>query len=184
MRYYIPMLPSLVLVALPACEEKPRPGPLPLKTVILLDVEGMQGGQNLWLTEDGTGIVQVVGHLGSGGLPEKLPEKRYRIRFGTPVMMEAKRLAGAHRFLELKLKLGVGPPGGGHPRIAVITKAGEPSSSIKREHDKQADFDAFYAYLLGLTRRLDGASLIYEGAFSWDWHPDGFPSFTEIQDSE
>jgi hypothetical protein len=149
---------------------------MPLKSVILLDVEGMQGGQNLWLSEDGAAIVQVVGPLSSG-----LSEKRYRIPFGKPAMIEAERLAGAHRFLNLKLKLGVGPPGGGHPLIAVITKAGDKSSSIKREHDKQADFDPFYAHLLGLTKHLDRAELIYEGSFIWDWHPEGFPSLDEIQ---
>jgi hypothetical protein len=177
MRYCIPLLSSLMLVAFPACEEKPHPGSLPLKAVILLDVEGMQGGQNLWLAEDGTGIVQIVGPWCSGGLPEK----RYRVQFGKQVVIEAERLAGVHRFLELKLKLGVGPPGGGHPRIALLSKDGKRSSSIKREHDKQADFDPFYAHLLGLTERLDGAELIYEGAFTWDWHPEGFPSFKEIQ---
>src|ERR1700722_1255300 len=129
MRCVIPLLSSIMLAAFPAYEEKPRPGPLSVKAVILLDVEGMQGGQNLCQPEDGAGVVQVVGHSGPGGLPEK----RYRVRFGKPAVSEAERLAGAHRFLDLKMKLGAGPPGGGHPCIGLLAKAGERSSSIKRE---------------------------------------------------
>jgi hypothetical protein len=180
MRYHFLLLAGLILTAMPACEEAPRSGPLPLKAVILLDVEGMQGGRNLWLSEDGVGVVQVIGPAGSGGLPEK----RYRVRFGRDAVAEAERLAGAHRFPELKLRLGVGPPGGGHPLVAVLTKAGTRSMSIKRESDPHSDFDPVYEHLLRLGQQLDGAELVYNGAFSWDWHPEGFPSRKEIQDGE
>lgn len=152
--------------------------PVPIKSVILLDVEGMQGGRNLWLSSDGTAIVQVVGHLtGAGGLPEK----RYRVRFDKTAATEAERLVGAHRFLDLNLRLRVGEPGGGHPRITVLTKAGGRSTSIKREHDREPDFDPLYWHLLNLAHQLDGADLIHESVFDWDWHPDGFPSLKEIQ---
>jgi hypothetical protein len=167
-----------LVVPLAGCENA-RTDPVPIEAAILLDVEGMHGGRNLWLASDGTAVVQVVGHVTQavGGLPEKC----YRVRFGKAAVTEVERLVGAHRFLDLNLTLRVGPPGGGHPEIAVLTKAGGRGASIKREDDKHPDFDPLYAHLLLLAQKLDGAELIHEGAFDWDWHPDGFPSPKEIR---
>jgi hypothetical protein len=170
-------------LAISACQEhthteRSTADPVPIRMVVLLDVEGMQGGQNLWLSEDGTGVAQVVGH----GTGRGLPEKRYRVRFAKAAVTEAERLVGTRRFLALNLELGVGVPGGGHPCIAVVTKDGRQSTSIKREHDKHPDFDPLYGHLLGLSQVRDGAELIHEGIFDWDWHPEGFPSLKEIRD--
>ncbi|MBA4190479.1 MAG: hypothetical protein C0467_21035 [Planctomycetaceae bacterium] len=166
-----------LLATLPGCDEKTRE-PVPLRAAILLDVDGMHGGRNVWLAEDGTAVIQVIGHSG----PHGLPETRYRVACGKASVTEAERLAGAHRFLDLRLKLTrSGLPGSSAPLVALLTKDGGQSTSIKWERDNEPDFDPLYAQLYHLSVTPPDVALIQEYIFDWDWHPDGFPPPNEIR---
>lgn len=165
----IPGLLALLLLA--GCAPKRVPGlPVPLRTFVLRDVQGLYGGHALWAAEDRTATVQVVGRPPAG--QSGLWEKRYKIQLTAEQWAEAERLVGVHNFLSLKIPKRRAVPDEAHPIIAVITTGGETAKVLKWAKDRNPDFDPLYRYLLHLCRG-DG-ELIHEGAFDWKWRPDGF----------
>jgi hypothetical protein len=146
---------------------------------VLLDVQGLWGGRNLWIDEDGNATAQLV-TPGQGGGPG-LHEKRYRRQIPAEDLAEAERLVGAHRFLDLRLSPRPGVPDESHPEIAVIAKDGRHAAVMKWQGEKQPRFDPLYGHLLAVFRDTVGGELVHEGPFDWEWHPEGFPAPSEIR---
>jgi hypothetical protein len=171
MRVALTVAGLFVLTLFAGCEGDRQPGPpVSLKSIVLHDVQGLFGGHALWATNDRTAIVQVVGHPLAG--QSDLWEKRYKARLTAEQWTEVERLVGAHHFLTIKLPDRQGIPDEAHPIIAVVPKSGTTAKTRKWANDKHADFDAVYSYLLVLCR-AEG-ELVYEGAFDWEWRPEGF----------
>jgi hypothetical protein len=163
------ILGLLALPLLASCAREPGP-PVPLKSFILHDVQGLFGGQALWASEDGTAFVQLVGRP-----PAKqrgLWEKRYKIKLTAEQWAEVERLVGAQRFLTLHVPERTGEPDEARPSIVVVTKSGKTAKAQKWANDKHAGFDLVYNYLLSLCK-LDG-ELLREATFEWKWRPEGF----------
>jgi hypothetical protein len=162
------------LISLPlltGCSEERQPGPpIPLKSFILHDVQGYHGGNALWAAEDRTAFVQVVEPPLAG--QTGLWEKRYKTKLTQEHWAEVEKLIGAHHFLTLKIPERPGIPDEAHPIIALITKGGDTVKVRKLANDKHAEFDSVYDYLLGICRTK--GELVREGAFDWDWKPEGF----------
>jgi hypothetical protein len=150
-----------------------EPGPpVPLKSFVLHDVQGLFGGEALWVGEDNSAIVQVVG----APPPAKsgLWEKRYKLTVTKEQRAEFERLVGAHDFLRLKIRQRDGIPDEEHPIIVVTTKAGDKARVRKWANDKNPRFDPLYSHLLAIAGTAEGRELIHEGEYDGNWTPDGF----------
>jgi len=132
------ILGLLLSPAVMGCNREPGP-PVPLRSVVLHDVQGLWGGHALWAREDGAAVIQVVGPPPPG--QSGLWEKRYNVKLTAAQWAEAERLVGAHHFLTLKTKERPGVPDEAHPTIAVVTKSGTPAKATKLANDKHSDFD-------------------------------------------
>jgi hypothetical protein len=159
------------LSLLVGCEGGRQPGPpVALKSFVLHDVQGLHGGQAIWAAEDGTAFIQSVEVPPAG--QAGLWEKRYKAKVTPKQWAEVERLVGAHGLLSVKMPERPGIPDEAHPIIVLVTRTGTTVKVRKRGDDKHPDFDPVYAYLLGLCRA--GGELVHEGAFDWDWRPEGF----------
>ena len=167
------LLVALYATTLSACvtRAQSRP-PVPLKSVVLRDVQGLFGGQNLWASADGTAFVQTVGHSQAVA---GLAERRSRLKLTAAQWSEIERLVGAHGLLTLKTPQRSGVPDEAHPNISLVTRSGTKVEVGKWADDKVPDFDAVYQYLLQLTASASATGeLLNEGLYDWKWHPDGF----------
>jgi hypothetical protein len=165
------ILGLLALPLLAGCAREEQPGPpVPPKSFVLHDVQGLWGGYALWASEDRTAFVQVVDP--PPAKHSELWEKRYKVKLTAEQWAEVERLVGAYHFLTLQVSERPGVPDEAHPIIVVVTKAGVTTKAQKWANDKHADFDPVYSYLLGLCR-ADGM-LVREGSFEWEWRPEGF----------
>ncbi len=171
MRRAVTILPFLMASSVLGCNREPGP-PVPLRSFVLHDVQGLWGGHALWVSEDGTAVVQVVGKAPPG--QSGLWEKRYNIKLTGDQRAEVERLAGVHHFLVLKVKERPGVPDEAHPIIAITTKDGVTAKASKWAGDKSPDFDPLYDYLVGICRGADNGQSIHEGAYDWEWRPEGF----------
>ncbi len=171
MRPIVPIVAGLLLPLLGGCDGLRRPGPpVPLKSFVLYDVQGMTGDDALWVGEDRVAIVQVVGD-GPAGQPG-LWEKRYKAAISPEKWAEVERLVGAHHLLSVEPPSRPAGPDETHPLIQVVMKDGRTGRVHKWGGDKHADFDPVYDYLLGLCRTK--GELVREGGFDWNWRPEGF----------
>src|SRR5262245_33693282 len=120
---------GVIAITLAGCgrgevEDTGTPGPpVPLKQIVLHDIQGMHGGDALWVAEDGTTVVQVVTPAPPGKIG--LWENRYQAKVTNEQRAEIERLVGAHDFLRLTIKELKGVPDESHPNIMVVTKDGQ-----------------------------------------------------------
>jgi hypothetical protein len=139
----------LLTPALAGCDRASRE-PVPLRAVVLHDVQGLWGGEALWARDDRTAVVQVV--RPPKGDQAGLWERRYAVTLTDAQWAEVERLVGAHRFLSLHIKERTALPDTPHPLIWVQSKAGVTNKVMKWADDRHPDFDPVYEYLLGLCR--------------------------------
>jgi hypothetical protein len=169
----IPFL-GLLVFALAGCNTDRGPAPpgqpVPLKSFVLHDVQGLYGGNALWVAQDRTAIIQIVGPPPTRG--SGLWEKRYRTEIAPEKWAEVERLVGAHHLLNAKSSERGGVPDEAHPLIVATPQIGAEVKVRKWANDENQDFDPVYRYLLGLCG--EHGELVNEGAFDWDWRPDGF----------
>ncbi len=146
-----------------------RDGPIALKTVVLSDVQGLFGGQSLWIAEDRTAYVETVGHKqGANGLWST----RYKTTLTPADWTKLERLVNEHHFRSIRMRQRPGVPDEAHPTITIVTRSGDTTSVMKWANDKHADFDAIYDYLLELCKRK--ADVLLEGPYDYSWRPPGF----------
>lgn len=118
--------------------------PLPLRSFGFEAVHGLWGGQALWATSDRSGVIQIVA-------PDQW-EKRYRIRLSEAEWAEVERLAGFHRLLTLPSSERCGVPDETRVTLFAVTQSGQSARASRWANDAHPDFDAVYAYLVGLCR--------------------------------
>jgi hypothetical protein len=169
MRTTVAVAGMFAVLLLAGCERQPGP-PVPLKSFTLHNVQGLFGGQAIWAAEDRTAFVQVVGPSPAG--QSGLWERRYKTKLTAEQWAEVERLVGAHHLLTAKVPERPGVPDEALPIIVVVPRAGATVKVRKWANDKAPDFDPVYSYLLGLCR-AEGEP-VREGAFEWEWRPDGF----------
>lgn len=153
------------------CQGERQPGPpVPIKSFVLHDVQGLFGGRAIWVAEDRTAFVQIVSPPTAG--QSVLLEKRYKTRLTAEQWAEVERLVGAHHLLTTKMAERSGVPDEARPTIVIVPQSGTVVKLRKWANDKHPDFDLVYSYLFGLCR-AEG-ELVHEGVFEWDWRPEGF----------
>lgn len=161
----------ITTMGLAGCSENAGP-PVPLRSFVLHDVQGLYGGEAIWASEDRIAFVQIVVHGQPG--QSGLQEKRYKIHLTDDQWKEVERLVGEHRFLKLEIKERPGIPDESHPLITINTSDGSQARVKKRGDHKNPRFDAIYWYLRSLCK-ITGEP-VYEGSFDWKWRPEGFDS--------
>jgi len=162
----------LLLLAEYCVEERPPAPPVQLRSFVLHDVQGLFGGRALWVAEDRTAVVQVVGPSPAG--QSGLWEKRYKTKLTAEQWAEVERLVGAHHFLTLTMPDRRAVPDEARPIIVVVTKTGTTARARKWANDKHADFDPLYRYLSGICQSAVRQQSFHDGAFDGEWLPAGF----------
>jgi hypothetical protein len=164
----------VLIFALTGCSEAPNdpdgpgtPGPpVPLKEIVFSDLDGLYGGEQIWVSADGTAYTRVV---------SMKKEKRYKRQITAERWAEIERLVGAHHVLGLQERpFGTGVPHESMYSIRLVTKDGRKISTAKWARDKRPRFDPLMNTLLGTCRAREAHELIYEGENDYKWTPDGF----------
>jgi hypothetical protein len=149
-----------------------------LESLVLLDVQGLWGGRNLWIRSNGSVIVLIVTNTMR---PESgLQESRWVGQLSARQMNALGRLLEEESFLSMRVPSRDLLPDEGHPTIWARMKSGKGALVSKNSGDAHLGFDAIYEHLLRLARLKAGRQRIGKGAYDWDWHPAGFPSGEEI----
>jgi hypothetical protein len=142
-----------------------------LDQVILLDVQGLWGGTDLWISADGFAVCRFV-------LPEQgesgLEETRYAFVVSEVQCSSLLELINKHSFFTMRTKDRYGVPDEARPNIFVKSGANEHAVG-KWANDKHQDFDPIYQLLLKIAESGKKGTEIGRGAFDWNWKPDGFP---------
>ena len=142
------------------------PSPKAFTKVVLRDVQGLFGGQDLWVFSDGRVIVQVV-----TSPSDTRGMLRYEMQ-ATPLELDSiQALLDQHHFSDLKIETSKAVPDEAHPEITVEYKSGPSHAVMKMANEKNADFDAIYDQLRALVKRASATKPVFEGAYDWTWKP-------------
>ena len=173
-----------IVCALAACSQSATSGaseetasPQTLDQVVLLDVQGLWGGQDLWVSIDGKAICRFVKP------PEKgesgLQETRYAFVLSEEQRATLRELITKRSFFSIQTKDRYGVPDEARPNLFV--KSGSKSHAVgKWANDKHKDFDPVYEFLLKIVEAGKKGKQIHRGQFDWNWKPDGFPDSKTI----
>lgn len=149
-------------------DEQPAPAPGSFVRVMLRDVEGLNGGQNVYVYSDGKVVVQrVLPAQGSGGLQER----RYEWKLDARQITELKKILAQHPPRAMGLSR-PGIPGEVQVEIDVIGETGMRTTMHQWADDAQADFAALHSHLLRYTRATEKLKPVHEGKYDPDWRPE------------
>lgn len=143
-----------------------------LDRVILLDVQGLWGGQDLWISDDGQAVCRIAEAPSRG--QSALQESRYRFKLSGEERETLLRSVNDHRLLFIKTKDRLGVPDEARPLISVKSGAKE-HAVAKWAGDKHVDFDAIYQSLRQVCESGRKGMPVFSGAYDCEWKPDGFP---------
>jgi hypothetical protein len=136
--------------------------------VILHDVHGLYGGQNLYLNVDGQVVMQIV-------RPNKgLQEERYSGSISKKMLQSLKAIIKKHKFFEIEIPDRLGIPDEARPAITIKLLSGESKTISKWAGDSHPDFDAIYGYLFDIVKKASKACEIYKGSYDYDWRPEEY----------
>src|SRR6185437_179547 len=139
---------------------------LTFSRLILLDVQGLWGGQNIFLSHDGTLWVQLIGRLSNAA--SGFQETRYKLKLKPADIEDLQRLLANHHFPQIQIKDRPGVPDEARPTIQVTTDDGKILTKSKWANDKNADFDAIYQRLQSLVPKAGSEKPVYTGAVDRD----------------
>lgn len=141
--------------------------------VVLLDVQGLWGGVDLWIAKDGKATCRAVGPPAAG--EQGLQETRYAFALTAEQQAELKVLLDRHSFFTIEITGRAGVPDESRPLIFVL--AGDRKRAVaKWGNDRHSDFDPLYRFLLGLAAAGRAGEPMSRGAYDRAWQPGGFPS--------
>ena len=145
--------------------------------VILLDVQGLWGGTDLWISSDGKAVCRFVtpSEKGESGLQES----RYAFVVSKEQRSSLLKLIKKHSFFSIRTKDRYGVPDEARPNIFV--KSGSKEHAVgKWANDPHKDFDQIYQFLLKIAESGKKGKKIYRGTFDWNWKPENFPENKSI----
>ena len=151
--------------ASPAAQTRPAGGAA-FEKVVLRDVQGLFGGQDLWLSAEGQLTVQVVRPARNIS-----PCMRYSRRLEANELARIGSLLAEHKFQEIQIKERSGVPDEARPAITVRSADGNERTVQKWANDKQAGFDAIYKELLALVKTAAQGKAEYAGPYDRGWAP-------------
>lgn len=139
--------------------------------IALADVQGLEGGQSVYVQSDGRGFVQAVGPDPTA--PE-LGESRFELRVAPATMRALGELIASRNFFSWPSSTRPGMHDEAHPMITVVLASGGKHSAWRWERDRDANFQAFYAALQSLVSRASAGKPVYRGPWDRAWLPAGF----------
>lgn len=141
--------------------------------IVLLDVQGLFGGRELWLSADGSAWARTVGPPRQGD--PRLPERRWAFTVDPSDMDELARLLAEHDLAEMRIPDRPGVPDEARPIVCV--QRGEDLRAVaKWARDRHAGFDAIYGLLKRLVNRTAEA-----GGPKPAWDGQAPPGFADRQ---
>jgi hypothetical protein len=146
---------------------RPAAGPADFTWLILRDVQGLHGGRNVYLRENGTVVVQGVSPTGTG-----LHERRFEFALSEQQSGELQQLLVRHPPGKIRLPARPGIPDQARPEITLVTRDGAVTTVAKWDDDRHPDFDALYGYFLRLAREAEDGHPVWEGDYSNSWRPE------------
>jgi len=151
-----------------------------LDQVILLDVQGFEGGTDLWISADGKAVCRFAVPPAKG--ESGLQETRYEFVVSAQQRSSLLELITKHSFFTIKTK----------DRYYIIPDEARPVIFVqsctsthavgKWEGHKHNDFDPIYQRLLEIAESGENGKQTFRGPFEWNWKPDGFPENKSIYD--
>ncbi len=149
-----------------------------LDQIILLDIQGLNGGRDLWISTDSkASVCRLVVSSGKG-----LQETRYEFMVSEKQLSSLCELITKHNFFSIRIKDRYGIPDEARP--GVFVKSGGTTYAVgKWAGDKHKDFDPIYKLLLQIAESGGKSGKeTHRGSFDWNWKPDGFPENKSIVD--
>ncbi len=139
--------------------------------IILLDVQGLWGGRDLWISSDGSAFCRVVEPPAKGG--SGLLETLYSFTISDGQRVALHSLFNTHHFCSIQIEDRYGLPDEARP-IIVIRAGGEICRAAKWLNDSHQGFDSIYKHLLMIVENGRLGKKIGSGTYDWRWKPDGF----------
>lgn len=152
--------------------------------IVLLDVQGLWGGRDLWLSSNGTGMCRVVDQSGDTANPG-LSEKRYRLAISQTEVDALRSVLGRWDFATIKSSSRPGIPDEARPRIYL-----DDGNKVNVAYRWMGDIkkgDAFQEIYVALKKVVQAAAKgnpVHSGALNWKWYPEGFPELDVIRSME
>ncbi|MCX5675739.1 MAG: hypothetical protein NTX87_12095 [Planctomycetota bacterium] len=132
--------------------------------LVLRDVQGLFGGQDVYLDGSGDCILRAV--------DKGLKEKRFRLKLAAEESLALRRMCIRADLAYLEIKERPGVPDEAHPEISITSAAGETRKVAKWANDKVPAFDKVYALLAGMAKRTADLKPEFEGPYDPAWKPE------------
>lgn len=167
------LMAAVVTMAVP----NSRAGTNTLDQVVLLDVQGLWGGTEPWISEDGQAICRFVSRPKQG--ESGLQETRYSFALTGEQRKLLADLVEKHAFFEMTVADRFGVPDEARPTL-FIRSGGRSHAVHKWANDKHPGFDAIYGALLHIAKAGWDDAKLTRSPFDRAWAPGGFPTAADI----
>ena len=147
--------------------------------VVLLDVQGLFGGRDLWLAADGAAHCRIVRPPREG--ESGLRETRFAFTMPQAELDALRRLLEQHDVSGLQTPNRYGVPDEARPVLCV--QSGPDVRAVgKWANDAHLEFDAICRFLIRLVELGARGAPAAECAYDRNWQPPGFPDRQAILD--
>lgn len=147
--------------------------------VVLLDVQGLWGGTDVWVPEASKGICRFVRAPAKG--ESGLQEARYSFDLSKQQRAALCALLDKHRFFEMKTADRPEVPDEARP-VLFVKSGGRARAVGKWANDKHEGFDPIYEFLLTIAESAKKSAPIGNGPYDRNWRPEGFPANQDLLD--
>jgi hypothetical protein len=148
---------------------QPAADPAKFRQLWLRDVEGLNGGQNVYLAANGSVIVQRVAPAqGDRGLTEQ----RYAWRLTAAELKTLRQTLAKHSPIGMIVPRRPGMPGELWVELTWEGENGERIVVAKWASDPQPDFNALHQLLLGYARAAEKRKPEWSGKYDHQWRPE------------
>ncbi|MBU1692971.1 MAG: hypothetical protein KJ726_06890 [Verrucomicrobia bacterium] len=150
-----------------------------LDQVVLLDVQGLWGGADLWISSDSRAVCRFVARPAEG--EAGLQESRYAFELSEDQRARLDDLVQRHDFFSIRTESRMGMPDEARPCIYLhaVDKAHAVGKWIG---DRHKDFDPLYDHLRQIAESGRSGVPFHKGLYEPAWHPEGFPENKTIRD--
>lgn len=136
-------------------------------TVTLRDVQGLNGGQNVYVWPDRRVLVQRATAVEAG-----LHERRFEFVLSERQSHELQQLLAQHPLEKVRIPMHPGMPDQARPEITLVAHDGTTTTVAMWDDDRQPDFDALYDHLLSIARQTETMKPVWEGDYASEWKPE------------
>ncbi len=149
-------------------------------SVVLLDVQGLFGGRDLWIAADGKAVCRIVSPPGRG--EKGLQETRYEFDLSEEQRAALNELLRKHDFFSIRIRDRPGVPDEARPTV-FVTSGARSHAVGKWANDRHRNFDPIYQALLGIADSAKKGEPVHRGAWDRTWWPEGFPESGQIREA-